>query len=286
MNSSCRHALDSYLVEIKDILAHQKSRLQDIDSYASYVLKVKRYKNGKAYYSAKIPGQDRYHYLGTESSPDVSRIKEAHYLALAVNSAEREIRLIEDVLRSSADLRYDAINSRLKKVYRDAQLSPSEAYFVGSSASADIARKWKQSMENYKKTFPPYRPEEKIHKTRDGTYVRSKNEALIYNYLLDIGVTFVYELPLRINFENKNSLLLPDFTILSEMDYKTVIMIEHQGKMNDPYYRKKFYESIYKYWLNNYIPERDVFFTFDLPNGGFDDTPITNIIRQHIRPGP
>ena len=138
-------------------------------------------------------------------------------------------------------------------------------------------------MENYKASFPPYRPQELIHPTHDGTMVRSKSEALIYNYLLDMGVTFIYELPLRITYNGKQSLLLPDFTILSEDDYKTVIFIEHQGMMSTPFYRDKFNESVYKYWLNNYIAERDVFFTFDSPNGTLDDRPIRDIIFRRVR---
>ena len=54
--------------------------------------------------------------------------------------------------------------------------------------------------------------------------------------------------------------------------------------MDSNNYRNKFNESVYKYWSNNYIPECDVFFTFDLPNGGFDDSPIKSIVDRHIRP--
>ena len=138
-------------------------------------------------------------------------------------------------------------------------------------------------MEQYKRTIDLFRPEELIHKTRDGSFVRSKGEALIYNYLLEAGITFVYELPLRIRYDGKRSLLLPDFTVLCETDNKSIIFIEHQGMMNDPRYRNKFIESVYKYWSNDYLPERDVFFTFDLPNGGFDDTAVKSIIRRFVR---
>ena len=102
-------------------------------------------------------------------------------------------------------------------------------------------------------------------------------------YLLELGVTFVYELPLRIKIGDKDGLLLPDFTILSERDYKTVLYLEHQGMMSVSKYRTKFNDTVYKYWLNNYLPERDVFFTFDSPNGGFDDTPVRSIVQMYIK---
>ena len=277
MNSRCRHEVTTYLNEIKTQYANQRSRLQQLDLYANKRLKVKHQKSGRDYFSVFDHDRNTYKYLGTENSEEVRLIKEAHYLKTSIQEIQCEIQLIEHVLRMSRSLDYNEINQKLKKVYRNAKLS-------GSYTDADLAQQWKQKMEAYKNTFPPYRPEELIHRTRDGNYVRSRGEALIYNYLLDIGVPFIYELPLRIRFENKDRLLLPDFTILSEIDYKTIIFIEHQGMMSDPYYRNKFNDSVYKYWFNNYIPERDVFFTFDLPNGGFDDTPIRSIIRRYIRP--
>lgn len=276
MNNRCKHELTAYLQDIRNQYEYQHGRLQQIKTYASKRLKVK-HQGGKDYYSVYDQDLGTYRYLGSDDNEDVCLIKEAHFLESSSRETLCEIRLIEQALRLTRSLGYDSINRKLKKVYRGARISP-------ATPSSDIAKQWKQKMEAYKKTFPPFRPEELIHRTADGTYVRSRGEGLIYNYFLDIGITFVYELPLRIRFENQDRLLLPDFTILSEIDYKTVIYLEHQGKMNDQYYRKKFNESVYKYWLNNYIPERDVFFTFDLPNGGFDDTPVRNLVRRYIRP--
>lgn len=276
MNSRCKYELTTYLKDIREQYASQKNRLQQIKTYASKKLKVKHL-NGKDYYSVYDQDLGVYKYLGSDDNEDVRLIKEAHFLESSSRETQCEIQLIEQALRLTRSLGYESINRKLKKVYRGARIS-------AAPSSSDIARKWKQEMEALKNTFPPFRPEELIHRTADNTYVRSRGEALIYNYFLDIGITFVYELPLRIRYENKNALLLPDFTILSEIDYKTVIYLEHQGMMNDQFYRKKYYDSVYKYWLNNYIPERDVFFTFDLPNGGFDDTPVRNLIRRYIRP--
>ena len=245
--------------------------------YSYKRLRLTHDRSGKEYYYAYVPEKKGYKYLGNRENDDVVRIKEAHYLQLSVRELQREIRLIENVLSWCRSVSYEDINNRLSKAYRNARISHPQ------STSA-VAKEWKKSKEDYKRTIPPFKPEELIHKTRDGTYVRSKGEALIYNYLLELGVTFVYEYPLTIRLGYKESRLWPDFMILSEIDYKTVIYIEHQGLMNDPTYRERFKERVYKYWINNYLPERDVFFTFDMPNGGFDDTPIRSIIQRYIRP--
>ena len=276
MNKQCRYELTDYLNEIKTQYTNQSSRLQQLENYSSMRMKGNKHRKNTYYYVFDVK-TNKFRYLGKETDEEVLKIKEAHFLQASTQELQREIATIEQTLRLSKNVDYDSINKSLSKVYRDSKTSP-------VSHSSDITREWKRSMEEYKKTFPPFRPEELIHQTRDGTMVRSLGEALIYNYLLDIGAVFIYELPLRIRIGSKDSLLLPDFTILSEIDYKTVIYIEHQGMMSDPKYRNKFNDKVYKYWLNNYLPERDVFFTFDLPNGGFDGTPIKSIISRYIRP--
>ena len=277
MDNATRHCLLSYLSEITERFNAETARLEQLGDYLACRMKTKREGNCVYYYVLE-PNENSYKYLGTDNHEHVLRIKEARYLQLSVKEMQREIRLLNDLLHSSRDISHEAIEQKLRSVYRG-----SSAFLT--KGLDNIARQWVQSSESLKSTFPPFRPEELIHTTRDGTMVRSRGEALIYNYLSEIGVPFVYELPLRIRIGNKNSLLLPDFTILSEIDYERVIYIEHQGMMDDPKYRNGFNEKVFRYWSNNYIPERDVFFTFDLPNGGTDDTAIKSIIRRYIRPG-
>ena len=240
-------------------------------------MRITRIVNNKQYFSIFIPEKGSYRYLGSETNEEVLKIKEAHYLAASTKGLLSEISATEKYLRKSTDVAYEDINARLSKVYQNPITVP-------PSAQTEKAATWKKAMEEYKASFPPFRPEELIHPTHDKTMVRSKSEALIYNYLLEMGVTFIYEAPLKITVNNKKTLLLPDFTILSEIDYKTVIYIEHQGMMSLPQYRSKFNDAVYKYWLNNYLPEKDVFFTFDTPNGVLNDQPIKNIISRYVRP--
>lgn len=276
MDSYMRYMLNSYLNEIKTRFHKEQHRLSQMPGYETRRLKITNSSNRHQYFSVFTPETGTYKYLGSEKNDEVIKIKEAHYLASSTKTLRCEIRAVEQFLKQSSCVTYEDINANLSKVYRDSLVT-------NSVSSSEKAATWKKEMEKYKASFPPFRPEELIHPTHDGSMVRSKSEALIYNYLLDMGVTFVYELPLRISYNSRRSLLLPDFTILSEMDFKSVIYIEHQGMMSVPAYRTKYNESVYKYWLNNYIPERDVFFTFDSPNGGFDDRPIRDIIFRRVR---
>ena len=276
MDRYTRQVLESYLKEINQRYRHESDRLKLLSNYESMQLKVYHHKNGREYYSVLGTGQSRFKYLGTANNETVQKIKEAHFLRHSLMELQRETETVRRALSRSSDVSYKAIERKLGKAYKGS----SQALII----SNDAARDWKTQMENIKASYPPFRPEELIHTTHDETMVRSKGEALIYNYLLMLGIPFVYELPLKIKGGYNNSLLLPDFTILSEVDLKTVIYIEHQGMMDNQNYRNGFNEKIYKYWINGYLPERDVYFTFDMPNGGFDDTPVKRIIRSRIRP--
>ena len=277
MNNKLRYELSSHLEDSKRQYEAQSIKLNQLEGLTEKRLKASFRSNKSIYYSVYDPESNKYRYLGTDSNEEVSQIKEAHLLKMSVSNLLKEISRTETYIKRSVEVDFEAINSRLSKTYR---LSS----YAGLMSLSDAASTWKKEMKEYKKTFAPFRPDELIHRTRDGQYVRSKGEALIYNYLLDLNVSFIYELPLVVKSGYKNGLLLPDFTILSELDYKSVIYIEHQGKMDSTNYRNKFIESVYKYWSNDYIPERDVFFTFDLPNGGFDDSPIKSIVERCVRP--
>ena len=138
----------------------------------------------------------------------------------------------------------------------------------------------KKKAESYKARFEPYKPEQLIVKTIDNTYVRSKSEGMIYNLLLSLGITFVYELPLK----TKTRLFLPDFTILSEIDYETEIIIEHLGMMSQTYYRNKNFNKLMDYMKEGYLQGVNIFYTFDYLDGGVDLSPIFDIISIKIRP--
>ncbi len=59
----------------------------------------------------------------------------------------------------------------------------------------------------------PYRPEGLIHRTSDGTPVRSKSEVIVYDVLASLGLSIKYELPLIAKSGNLKDFRLPDFTI-------------------------------------------------------------------------
>lgn len=277
MNYNIKNEITTYLQQLEQRHIDLEKTLLQIDCSLPKRMKVTIDRGGRNYYSVLHAGEKKYRYLGGDNNEDVQKIKATRFLELSISESHNEIKAVKSYLKKSGLIKYEDLNNRLSKAYRGAKV-------FHSNSLSERAKKWRAQMEEIKSGYAPYRPAELIHKTHDNTMVRSKGEALIYNYLLEMGISFVYELPIRVQSNGTGSLLLPDFTILSEFDFKSTIFLEHQGKMDDYQYRNKFSESVYKYWSNGYIPERDVFFTFDLPNGGFDDSPILNIIKTHVRP--
>ena len=260
-----------YLAQLITIRNNQQDRLNEISEYSQILLKPLRKRKDRIYYGVRGPCDEKTKYLGNETKPEIRLIREARYLSESITVIDQDISLIEGFLVKYESISFGNINTKLPKSYR-----------LGSFRS-DIrnkaARKWKQQAEAYKATFEPYKPEELNQPTIDGSMVRSKSEALIYNFLVEAGYTFVYELPVK----GETRIFYPDFTILSEIDYKTEVRIEHQGMYGKNDYRDRSESREYDYWSNGFLPGRDVYFTFDDNKGGFDIGLILEILRSRVR---
>ena len=119
-----------------------------------------------------------------------------------------------------------------------------------------------------------YRPEERIHRTSDGICVRSKSELVIYEYLKSHGVPFVYELPVQLDDHWR----YPDFTLLRQSDSR-IFLWEHLGLMKDPTYYQRNIRKISEYMAEDYLPFRDMIFSFDYEDGSIDLLELDRLLR-------
>lgn len=264
----------NYMIDIED---QKRRRLVSLRKYDNLKLKEQKRPSGKSYYSSyrgkNAKGEIRYKYIGDRASNDVLRIKEVHHLKKALAVLAKNVELLDCILKKLEDVEADHINDLLPAVYRTSD-------FRQEMSLNRIAAEWKRQREAYKATFPPFHPEELTVPTLDNTMVRSKSEALIYNFFLSLGLTFIYELPL----ETEVRTFFPDFTILSEIDYRSVYRIEHQGMMSNDEYSELFKDRVCDYLRAGYVQGVNIFFTFDFYKGGVDLDPILDIVRLKIRP--
>lgn len=256
---------------------NQRARLDELKAYDGLSLKLNKVPNGNEYYfvtTGSVKGGKRsYKYLGKEPNETVRYVKEVKHLKKALSVLGKNIKVLYSVLDEVKDFDSESIDQMLPVTYRNAILEP-------PTTKDPRAVIWKKSSEAHKALFEPPFPEELTQPTDDGSRVRTKGEALIYNLLLRLGITFVYELPTKIN----DKIRFPDFSILSEVDYKRVILIEHQGMMNNKHYSEKFNERVVDYLKAGYVSGINIYYTFDTYGGITNTDPILDIIKLKIRP--
>lgn len=264
------------LFETKSVLAQLKKMRDAVNNqcraYAEYepLILAKSHRKGSLNerYYLKRRGEPGRHYLGKDSAKIVNEIRSARYFRQLQQIIERDIQILESVDREFVIPEHDSINGLLPKVYRNE--SPPAVMHVSPEA-----KEWKRRMEAKKEKYPPYRPEELTYSAKDGTMMRSLSEVIIANYLLSLGITFVYELP----FTHNGKMTRPDFTILSPVDNKTVIIIEHQGAMGNEDYQNKFIRTLLFYLGTKLVPNKDVFFTFSHLDRNLDLRQIDYILH-------
>ena len=267
------HLLRQYLKYNEDLYQKQIAKIKDLAEYQGLDLRPIKSSSGRCFYRVKGKGDKKFKYVGGEDNPIVKGIKELRYLEKSVSVLEKNNRLIRQFLKGYYPANFKSINNLLPKVYQTTQSIEYESENYKALA-------WKEKAEAYKSRFELYKPEQLTVPTIDGTFVRSKSEALIYNLLVSLGVSFVYELPLK----TKTRKILPDFTILSEIDYETEIIIEHLGMMSKEFYRNDNFDKIMDYMKENYVQGVNIYYTFDYMDGGLDLACIFDILSLKIRP--
>lgn len=264
------------LFESKSVQKELRKLRKDVDAQRSNLLGYQPFSlvpshakgSPNEYYYLKQKGIKGRKYLRKESAGIVKNIQAFKFLSELLKVLDRDIQLLENLNNDFITPDFSEINNMLPKVYR------SEKCPVILSASYSPAE-WKRQMEAEKARYAPYRPEDLIHQAQDGTMMRSKSEVSIANYLLSLGITFVYEMPL-IHHGKK---IWPDFTILSPIDNKTIIIIEHQGAMDSEGYQVKYIRTLLFYLNTKMVPNKDVFFTFNHLDGHLDLRQIDYILH-------
>jgi len=110
--------------------------------------------------------------------------------------------------------------------------------------------------EPYEKN--PYRPEDLIYFSNNGTPVRSKSEMLIANHLESYDIPYRYDAVITLGNQKK----YPDFTIKKPSNGK-LILWEHFGALNQPNYVQRMNEKTALYIKHGYIPSETLIYTFE-----------------------
>lgn len=268
------------MTDLRNTKHRMDRQLSSLDSYAAWRLKKNSAKKSRhCYYDVILPGSRKSTYLGNESNETVLNVKRYRYAKKAVEIIETDIEVMESLIRNYISPDYNNINSRLPATYQTS-LAADNSDEAFSTALPPDAVKWIQDLKKEKEKYPPYKPEQLKYEALDGTRMRSLGEVIIANFLLMAGIPFVYEVPMKINGEP----VLPDFRILSLIDLKTVIIIEHQGMIFTEEYPYKYIRSLRLYLQSDLVINQDLFFTFTDEKGRLDIRQLTSILKRFVKP--
>lgn len=296
MENKIIKTISEYIGYLERVLGNQSARLDDLKYFTGiYIKEIVRPSGRKYYYrlnpdykhhsekSSDNPGNKETSeakvkscwYIGSEFSEDVQLIKEARYYTESIPVIESNLNLCRNLIDKFKLTDYDSINEVIPTVYKYPSIK-----LIDDIRSPNAAR-WKAENEAYKASCGPWYPEGLKVTTADRKKVRSKSEGMIYNQLFWQNLTFVYELPITLPYGITRH---PDFTVLSEIDWLSIVLIDHEGMYGFEKDRKRYENDMYMYWQNGFIPGVNIFYTFDDPSGGFDISTIQNIIDTRIRP--
>ena len=170
------------------------------------------------------------------------------YLSLQLKNLLHEKTALDFYLRHHDSNAYQAEQSLVNSLEYKDLLSP-----VFTPLSEELQNWMNESYEKNDK-----HPENLIHHTYSGNYVRSKSEALIDMFLHKNKIPFRYECALRMN----EVLLFPDFTIRHPKTGDTYYW-EHFGMMDNPAYVKNVLSKLQCYISDGIIPSIQLITTYE-----------------------
>lgn len=123
----------------------------------------------------------------------------------------------------------------------------------------------------------PLFPEQLIHKTSSGIYVRSKSESIISMCLHTNRIPFRYECKLQLG----DTTIYPDFTVRHPKTGK-LFYWEHFGMMDDYSYSQKAYNKLLLYTTHGIIPSIHLITTYESKSNPLNIDMIENQITYYL----
>ena len=182
---------------------------------------------------------------------------------------------LENISPALRDLRYSIKGTVAESSWNDQLLRYLQEEFLPAQQERITERDiyiWR----SIKYEGNPYRPEQKIHRTPGGIYVRSKSELLIATHLEYMDIPYRYEAPLVL----EGNTVYPDFSILRPADHK-LIYWEHMGMLGDFDYAQKASMKLMQYFQCNIRPYDNLITTYD-DNGTLDMAHIEQITNTML----
>ncbi len=123
----------------------------------------------------------------------------------------------------------------------------------------------------------PIFPEQLVHRTSSGIFVRSKSEAIIVMLLHMYRIPFRYECELELG----EITVFPDFTIRHPKTGQYFYW-EHFGMMDNPVYSTKMLSKLQYYISNDIIPSIQLITTYETREHPLDSEVVEMLIKHYF----
>lgn len=210
----------------------------------------------------------RHIYIRNQNTQLLEELKEKKLVEMVISKLQNNIDLEKEVLTRYENYTLKHVIRQLKQPYRDVNINAIEEKCLKNYRWSD------------KINHSPYH-DHLMHSTVSGINVRSKSELSIATMLDAAGISYQYEMELKLKDENGiEHIYYPDFTLLT-LDGRKIYW-EHFGKLNDPQYRQKTMKKLSDYNLNNIYSPFNLIISMDGPNGSLDLAGIQRVIDSLI----
>ena len=174
--------ISGILQQHEELLRKCKQKALKLKEYDGIFLNA-RTTGGRTYFTGHRPGK-KPKYIGNEKHTTVQRIQNLRATKVLISMLESNIAALKHFQDNYIDITTEEIRKRLPKCYVPANLREAEL-------SLDTAQKWYQKLLELKESIPVKYPEKCTVSTIDGTLVRSRIEAIIYDIFWNISVTCI-----------------------------------------------------------------------------------------------
>lgn len=232
--------------------------------------------SSRGFFYLKRSGEKKRKYIPRSNTALLWKVTSARFLKQKIKILENNISQIEKFLKNVRDYDDEHILASLPKVYADAAKLIRERKSPGNAVI--------QSENNYKR-------EELTIKVSNGLLVRTREELIIAELLISLGICFRYEkavvLEDYVTLEDgriitKEVTVYPDFTIVFADG--TEFYWEHCGRLDDADYRKRFNKKLKLYTENGIFAPARLLITTSGKGEAINMPVLRDIVMKMIMP--
>lgn len=145
------------------------------------------------------------------------------------------------------------------------------------------AERWKEQMLQAAGAGMPFAEDSQKYYTANGERVRSKSEVIIADALLRNGVTYCYEVPLKLKrIDDAGKVTFhPDFLCLN-VRIRREFYWEHFGIMDDEDYKDNAVGKLNLYAENGFLPGSNLIITMESGVESLDTRVVEKLIKEFL----